>query len=127
MTQAERIRDEGARYNLGNMRSTIGNPVLALGVLQLTYQPRFKFSLGKEDRAVASGVWWIDYQETSSPAMVRGEAGRDLFAHGRIWIDATTGRVMKTQLMVEQPAVRAQITTMFRLDDRFGIAVPNEM
>jgi formylglycine-generating enzyme len=127
MTQAERIRDEGARYNLGNMRSTIGNPVLALGVLQPTYQPRFTFSLGKEDRGVGAGVWWIDYQETASPAMVRGEAGRDLFSHGRVWIDATTGRVMKTQLMVEQPAVRAQITTLFRHDDRFGIAVPSEM
>src|SRR3954466_5086052 len=32
MAQAERIREEGARYNLGNMRSTLGNPVLALGV-----------------------------------------------------------------------------------------------
>ena len=30
----ERIGEEGARYNLGNMRSTLGNPVLALGVLQ---------------------------------------------------------------------------------------------
>src|SRR5215471_619026 len=28
MTLAGRIGDEGARYNLGNMRSTIGNPVL---------------------------------------------------------------------------------------------------
>src|SRR6476646_8249296 len=34
MEQAERIGAEGARYNLGNMRSTLGNPVLGLGVLQ---------------------------------------------------------------------------------------------
>src|SRR3954466_16410820 len=56
MAQAEHIRDEGARYNLGNMRSTLGNPVLALGVLQFSYQPRFKFTLGKEDRSVGAGV-----------------------------------------------------------------------
>ena len=127
MALAARIGDEGARYNLGNMRSTIGNPVLALGVLQASYQQRFKFSLGKEDRTVAAGVWWIDYQETSSPAMVRGQAGVDLFAHGRIWIDATSGRVLRTQLLVEQPAIRAQVTTTFRMDDRFTIAVPSEM
>ncbi len=127
MTLATRIGNEGARYNLGNMRSTIGNPVLALGVLQASYQSRFKFSIGKEDRTVAPGVWWIDYQEKSSPAMVRGEAGIDLFAHGRIWIEGTSGRVLKTQLSVEQPAIRAQITTTFRLDDRFTIAVPSEM
>jgi len=127
MTLAGRIGDEGARYNLGNMRSTIGNPVLALGVLQASYQSRFKFSLGKEDRTIGAGIWWIDYQETASPAMVRGEAGVNLFAHGRIWIDSTSGRVFKTLLSVEQPAIRAQITTTFRMDDRFTIAVPNEM
>ena len=127
MTQAERIQDEGARYNLGNMRSTLGNPVLALGVLQATYQPRFKFSNHKRDRGAGADVWAVDYQETASPAMIRGEAGRDLFAHGRVWVHAASGRVVKTQLMVEQPVVRAQITTTFRMDDRFGIGVPSEM
>jgi len=127
MQQAEAIRDEGARYNLGTMRSTLGNPVLALGVLQAAYQRRFKFSLGKEDRTVAPGVWAVDYQETASPAMITGEVGRDLFAHGRVWIEAATGRVLKTELNVEQPSVRAMVTTTFRFDDRFTIAVPQEM
>ena len=72
------IREEGARYNLGNMRSTLGNPVLALGVLQQSYQPRFRFSLGKEDRSFGPGVAVVDYKEVASPAMIRGEAGRDL-------------------------------------------------
>jgi formylglycine-generating enzyme required for sulfatase activity len=127
MAQAERIRDEGARYNLGNMRSTIGNPVLALGVLQLSYQKRFRFTLGKEDRSVAPGVWVVEYKEEKAPAMIRGEAARDLFAHGRIWVEAVSGRVLKTELLVEQPAVRARVTTIFRMDERFGIAVPSEM
>ena len=39
----------------------------------------------------------------------------------------TTGRVLKTELHVEQPSVRAIVTTTFRYDDRFGIAVPMEM
>jgi formylglycine-generating enzyme required for sulfatase activity len=127
MALAEAIRDEGARYNLGAMRSTLGNPVLALAVLQASYQRRFKFSLGKEDRAVGTGVWTIDYQEVSSPAMITGEAGRGLFAHGRLWIDTATGRVLKTELQVEQPTVRAVVTTVFRFDERFTIAVPQEM
>jgi formylglycine-generating enzyme required for sulfatase activity len=127
MSQAQRIGDEGARYNLGNMRSTLGNPVLGLGVLQFSYQHRFKFSIGKEDRAVGPGVWTIEYRETSSPAMIRGEANSDLFAHGRVWIDASNGIVRKTELQVEQPAIRAVVVTTFRIDDRFNIAVPNEM
>ena len=127
MLEAEHIREEGARYNLGNMRSTLGNPVLALGVLQQTYQPRFKFSLGKEDKALGAGVAVVEYKEVGSPAMIRGEAGRDLPSHGRLWIDIATGRVLKTELRVEQPAVRAVITTTFRIEEKSGIAVPLEM
>src|SRR4249920_771283 len=114
MGRAERIREEGARYNLGNMRSTLGNPVLALGVLQQTYQPRFRFSLGKEDKSFGPGVAVVEYKEVASPAVIRGEAGRDLPSHGRLWVDVATGRVLKTELQVEQPAVRAVITTNFQ-------------
>ena len=127
MAQAERIREEGARYNLGNMRSTLGNPVLALGVLQQSYQHRFRFSPAKEDRSFGPGVAVVEYKETGSPAMIRGEAGRDLLAHGRLWIDTATGRVLKTELRVEQPAVRAVITTTFQAEEKSGIAVPLEM
>jgi len=127
MEQAEKIGEEGARYNLGNMRSTLGNPVLALGVLQQSYQPRFKFTLGREDRSLGPTIAMIEYKEIATPAMVHGEAGRDLMAHGRVWIDSVSGRVMKTELHVEQPAIRAVVTTTFRADDRSGIAVPLEM
>ena len=127
MAQAEHIREEGARYNLGNMRSTLGNPVLALGVLQRSYQSRFRFSLGKDDKAAGAGVVVVEYKEVVSPAMVRGEGARDLMSHGRLWIDTAGGRVVKTELQVEQPAVRAIITTTFQFEDRSGIAVPLEM
>jgi formylglycine-generating enzyme required for sulfatase activity len=127
MDRAERIREEGARYNLGNMRSTLGNPVLALGVLQQSYQSRFRFSLAKEDRSFGPGVAVIEYREMGSPAMIRGEAGRDLPAHGRLWIDIATGRVLKTELQVQQPTVRAIITTTFQAEEQSGIAVPLEM
>jgi len=127
MAQAEHIGEEGARYNLGNMRSTLGNPVLALGVLQRSYQSRFRFSLGKDDKAAGAGVVVVEYKEVVSPAMVRGEGARDLMSHGRLWIDTAGGRVVKTELQVEQPAVRAIITTTFQHEDRLGIAVPLEM
>jgi formylglycine-generating enzyme required for sulfatase activity len=127
MQQAEKIGEEGARYNLGSMRSTLGNPVLALGVLQQSYQSRFRFTLAKDDKSAGSGVAVIEYKEMATPAMIHGEAGRDLLSHGRLWIDTVSGRVMKTELLVEQPAIRAVVTTSFRVEDRSGIAVPAEM
>ncbi|MBI3401143.1 MAG: formylglycine-generating enzyme family protein [Acidobacteria bacterium] len=127
MAQAAQIREESARYNLGNLRTTIGNPVLGLSVLQRSYQSRFRFTLGKDDKSAGAGVWIVEYKEVESPAMVQGEAGRDLFAHGRLWIDALTGTVLKTEFAVEQPSVRAVVTTTFRVDDKSAIAVPIEM
>lgn len=127
MTRAKEILEEGARYNLGSMRSTLGNPVLGLGLLQESYQYRFEFTLGKEDKSVGPGVWILEYREVAVPAMIRGNGDIDLLSHGRVWIEASTGRVFKTELRVEEPTVRAVVTTSFRLDDRFGIIVPHEM
>src|SRR4029078_11724559 len=67
MEQAERIGAEGARYNLGNMRRTLRNTVLGLGVLQRSYQQRFRFSLGKDDRAAGPSSAVIEFRETASP------------------------------------------------------------
>jgi len=127
MARAERIREEGARYNLGSMRSTLGNPVLGLGVLQRAFQQRFRFTLAKPDRETGPDVSVVTYKEVASPAMIRGEAGLDLPAYGRAWIDTVSGRVLKTQLQVQQAAISAVVTTTFEYDSRRGIAVPREM
>lgn len=125
--QAERIRDEGARFNLGNMKRTINNPVLPLVIVQAALQQRFHFVLGKPDPTVGYDVWIVEYKEQSLPTIVRGRPGFDLFAHGRLWVEAATGRVVKTEMFLEQPSLRAHVTTTFRFDDRFLIAVPAEM
>jgi hypothetical protein len=125
--QAYRIQDESARYNLGNMKRTINNPVLGLAMLQSDFQSRFHYSLGKMDPKVGPGVWIIEYKEAARPTFIRGRSDLDLFAHGRLWIEADTGRLMKTEVLLEQPSLRARITTSFRFDNRFGIAVPYEM
>jgi hypothetical protein len=127
LEQANRIQNESSRYNLGNMRRTINNPVLGIVMLQSDFQQRFHYSLGKMDPKVGPGVWIIEYKEEARPSFIRGRSDLDLFAHGRLWIEADTGRLMKTEVLLDQPTLRARITTSFRFDNRFGIAVPYEM
>jgi hypothetical protein len=76
MAQAEHIREEGARYNLGNMRSTLGNPVLALGLLQRSYQSRFRFSLGKDDKTAATAGRAFQASRGRSAARIPSEAAK---------------------------------------------------
>jgi hypothetical protein len=125
--QANRIRDESARFNLGTMLRTINNPVLSLLVLEGEGQQRFRFSLGKIDTSVGPNVWIIEFKEQGRPTMISGRGGMDLFAYGRLWIEASTGRVVKSELSIDQPSLRARVITVFRHDEQFGIDVPFEM
>ena len=125
--QLNRIKDESSRYNLGNMRRTINNPVLGIVILREDFQQRFHYSLGTMDLKVGPGVWIIDYQEEARPSFIRGTGDLDVFAHGRLWVEAKTGRLMKAEVLLDQPTLRARITTSFRFDDRLGIAVPYKM
>ncbi len=51
----------------------------------------------------------------------------DRFSTGRRWMEAATGRLIKSELGVEQPTLGGLVTTTYRFDERFGINVPFEM
>lgn len=125
MEQANAIITESARYNIGDVQRTINMPLLALGFLEPRQQHRFRFSVGKEDGA--TGVWVVSYQEYVRPTLVHSPDGRNLFANGRVWIEAATGLVTKTEMTFQDGSLRASVTTSFRPDDRFHLAVPVEM
>jgi hypothetical protein len=129
--QATAIAREGVRYNIGDGTRTINNPVLALAFLQSRYHPRFRFSVREVDKEVGPDVWIVEYKEQTRPTMLRlkpsgasSEPDRDLVATGRFWIERGTGRVMKTELAIGDSD---EIVTSFRFDDRFQIALPDEM
>jgi hypothetical protein len=128
LEQAQQILEESARYNIGDVQRTVNMPLLGLIFLDPVQQRRFTFSLGKEDPGIGPGIWIVNYQERASPSFVHTPDGRQLFASGRMWIDAETGRVAKTEVVFQDASrLRASVTTSFRADDRFHVDVPVEM
>jgi hypothetical protein len=127
LEQARQIMEESARYNIGNVQRTINLPVFALAVLRPSAQPRVRFSKAKLDSTIGANVYVVEYREYASPALIRGPRGREMFCHGRFWIEAPTGRVMKSELIVDDPAVRASVTTRYKVDQAYGLAVPMDM
>lgn len=125
--QASRIMDESARYNIGNIQRTINLPVFALEVLRPSTQRRFGFTKGKLDTSVGPAAVIVEFKEQLSPSLIRGEFGRDLFSHGRFWIDAPTGRVLKSELIIDDARVRAMLTTRYQVDQVYDLAVPVDM
>ena len=143
LDQARQIVAESARYNLGDLTRTINTPLVALAALHANGQSRFRFSDLKLDRAVGQGVYVVAYQEQAGPTLVQGLDGLDLFARGRLWIDERSGRVLRSEIIVEHPLVVsrqvtvgpsgvhapvvATLTTLFRDHPEFTVAVPVEM
>jgi hypothetical protein len=125
--QAKAITEESARYNIGNLQRTVNDPVMALSLLQAVHRSRFAFTLDKADPDSGPGIWIVEYNETARPTLVRGPQDRDMPMHGRFWIEAASGRVVKSEFVIQDPAVTARITTSFRTDDRFKVDVPQEM
>jgi hypothetical protein len=121
------IAQESARYNLGAVRRTINNPVFALIFLQPELRWHFKFTLGKPDRRMGDNIRVLEFVEEGRPTVITGLPGEEMPAYGRFWIDADTGRIVKTEVRVDQKNVKAILTTVFKADDRLGMDVPSEM
>lgn len=127
LDQARQIAQESSRYNIGDVIRTINNPVIALAFLERTYQQRFAFTMGKADPTLGPTAWVLEYKETQRPTLIRGEGDSNLPTYGRAWIDIDTGRVLKTEFVIETPAITARVTATFKPDNRLGIDVPFEM
>lgn len=133
-TQAEAIQLESARYNIGPIMRTINMPILALAFFDRANQPRFEFKKGKPGSvkrfagmAEERDVWMIEYEETLTGTVVRGVNDRDIPSHGRVWLDSTTGRFLRTELISEDTDVRALIEVFYRAESGLDLLVPAEM
>jgi hypothetical protein len=133
--QAERIALESARHNIGAVQRTINLPVLALIFLDPAQLPRFVFTRVRPGNlrpfagiiASEADVWALEYQEAKTNTVIRTTGDRDLPAHGRFWIDAPTGRVLRTEIIAEDVNLRGKVDVTYRLEPGLGFLVPAEM
>lgn len=132
--QATTIQDESARYNLGPVIRTINIPIMALLFFDASVQPRITFEKGEPgnvkrfaDLAPADAIWMIEYRETGAGTMVKGANNRDIPSRGRVWIDSTSGRILRTEMISEDTQLRAAIDVTYRADKGFELLVPAEM
>jgi len=132
--QAESIQQESSRYNLGPLMRTINVPIMALLFFERSVQPKVKFEQGKagnvkrfEGLAEPSAIWMIEYKETTKGTLVKGLNNRDIPSRGRIWLDSTNGRVLRTEMLSEDTALRAEIFVTYKAEPGLDLLVPGEM
>jgi hypothetical protein len=132
--QAESIQQESARYNLGPLMRTINVPTMALLFFERTVQPKLKFEQGKagnvkrfDSLAEPSAIWMIEFKEVARGTLVRGLNDRDIPSHGRIWLDSSNGRVLRTEMISEDTSLRAEINVFYKTESGLDLLVPDEM
>lgn len=127
LDMASRLMTDSTRHNLGSMTRTVNIPTLALMFLHPEVRERFTFSKDGVDTLGGRPAWRLEYTEHQHPTLIRTTRGRDLPATGRLWIDPSTGVVMKTQMVAADPLVRAMITTTYQHDAALDMWVPATM
>lgn len=126
VARAREIARAADKYNLVNV-GNINNPLVALALLQDSYQSRFHFTLSGIDKKVGADVRVVHFEERQTPTVLRGDANSDLPARGLAWIEEPTGRVVKTELQVGNRTFPVRIVTTFATDDTLHMDVPVEM
>jgi hypothetical protein len=133
--QVERILTESSRYNIGNLLRTVNSPVLALVILDPSNQSRFTFKrtthddplLGRGTAKPADSVWVVEYREVEKDTLIRTTFGRDLPTRGRFWIEPSTGQVMASEMIAEDPLIKGTIDVEYQIEPAVGLLVPVEM
>jgi hypothetical protein len=129
-SQLRRLRDEGARFNIGRIGRNFSDPMLGLLVVDPGAQPRFTFMLAGTERVRGVNTVRLSFVEHARPTLIsRGSDKQDLPAHGDVWIDPSDGVVHQTRLITDDSKfdTRATITVMFSRDRRLDRWLPVRM
>ena len=133
--QVRGIMKDSSRYNIGDVQRNFNVPTLALLFLQPAYKPRFSFERVTRDEArlgmdlpeETPELWVVGYNEDWPTTVIRGRERSNLPAEGRFWIEPASGRVLGSELVVENSELAAIITVRYEADLRLGHLVPAEM
>jgi hypothetical protein len=135
LPRAQELAVAGMRHNIKDI-GTLNNPLLVLAFLQRDARERFRFTPTKPDAGLGPSIRTVEFEEVRVPTLLRLGGNLNMPARGQLWIDDTTGRVVRTELRVGQRDLArssmtwrppSTITTTFGLDEALGIDVPLEM
>ena len=123
--QFQTITGESARYNLGDFRRTLNIPTVTLSFMSLKDAWRFEFNRARDEKIDGRVARVLTFKEKARPTLIGTPGGTEIPIEGRIWLDADTGRVLRTELRFDRGAEkRSLIRTDFAPLPGVDVLVP---
>lgn len=121
------LADEGARFNLGNLRRNFSDPVLALVFLDRGHQGRFEFSLDGTSMVDGRSAYRIRYNERARPTLITGRDGLNLPVSGSLYV-LPDGTLLRSELNAGVNSyATATVSVTFQADPRLAMLVPSAL
>jgi len=127
VARLRKMRDEGARFNIGSIHRNFNDPMFPLRFVEPENQRRFRFTLAGEEEANGAVSSKILFEEQAHPTFIQD--GRiDVASRGIVWVRAD-GAIVRTRLEVidRVSGINALIVVNYRRDARLEILVPGDM
>jgi hypothetical protein len=95
------MKADSTKYNIGGIQREVNLPTFALEVLRKTEVSRFEFEKAGTSKVNGTLTWAVRFKEMRGWTLVHGRPDQELFSHGTLWIEPESGRVLKTEFLVE--------------------------
>lgn len=97
-SEATRIANESARFNIGPISRNFNVPTAALFFFRPQDHARFAFEHKGERKIDGVLTWEIAFKETRRPTLIMTRSGRDVPIEGTLWVHPQDGTVVRTRL-----------------------------
>jgi hypothetical protein len=101
MSEAMRIANESARYNVGPVARNFNTPTTAMFFFLPEHLSRFTFTRKGNKKIGNVQALEIGFKETTSPTFIMTRAGKDVPVEGTLWVDPANGTVLRTRMRMK--------------------------
>lgn len=127
IASARRIADESARYNVGRWTRNVNTPTTTLIFLNPEYADNTTFRRDADEELHGTAVAVIRFDQRRAPFAIRQLDGTPQPASGRIWVEADSGRILRTSLNIQAQATAGRVTVDFGRVSGLDVMVPFRM
>ena len=119
------VANRNAAFNIGRINRNFNEPTLPLLLLGPGRVGSVSFDRRRVERTDQGARVTLAFTDRGRPTLIRNARGGQIHSTGELVVDAATGRVERTTLLVKNDDIVAALATEYAEDDRLKLWVPS--